>query len=355
MERSLAIFLQVKQVGEIVIAVSPTFQKEFRNQLKIKSPIPIRCVKGGKTRAESVWNALRSTSKHTTHVFIHDGARPLVKPKWIRELINSLNGSDGAVLGRMAVPTVKKLDSQSGEIIETLNRSELFEAETPQLFRKSVLINAYQVLGKNAFQATDDSSIVEMAGGSVKPVVHEGSNLKITTVDDLKLAEKMIGSKNNEIRFGLGFDKHRLVPKRRFLLGGLRIPAPFGPLGHSDGDPLLHAIVDGMLGALGLGDIGDFFPDTSAKYKNMSSGVMIKKTIHLIGEKGFQVFQIDSTVFLEKPKLGPHKKKIQKKLSQIFNIPISQVSVKAKTAEGKSVAVSAQALVVLRQFEENVQ
>lgn len=348
LERSLRAFMELPQVSEIVIATTPKLQTLFRKCLNLKR-IPIRFVTGGKTRAESVLNGVKAVSKSSTHVMIHDGARPLIESLWVQKLINSLNGSDGAVLGRMAVPTVKKVSS--GEIVETLNRAELFEAETPQFFKRDVLLKSYEILGKKAFQATDDSSIVELAGGIVKPVTHEGNNLKITTVSDLKLAEKMMSS--FETRFGLGFDKHRLVKGRPFLLGGLRIPAPFGPLGHSDGDPLLHAVIDGMLGALGLGDIGDFFPDTSKKYKNISSIVMVKKAIELISKKNFQVFQIDSTIFLERPKLGPYKKKIQKKLSQIFKISESQISVKAKTAEGlgaegKSAAVSAQALVVLK-------
>ncbi len=350
---SLEAFRSVRGVREIVIATRPSFKPFLMAQAKLlKLPFPVRVVKGGKTRAESVHRALQAASKQSDHVLVHDGARPLVRPEWIQKLIRSMNGSDGAVLGRAAVPTIKRFDPKSGEILETVNRATLFEAETPQFFRKSALEQAYKALGVRAYHATDDASLVEFAGGSVKAFCHEGSNLKITTTDDLKLAHHMMPQSQDLFRFGLGFDRHRLAAGRPFYLGGIRLKADFGPVGHSDGDPLLHAIIDGMLGALGLGDIGDFFPDSSARFKNIKSVVLAKKALKLIRSKGFDVYQIDGTVILDRPKLGAHKKKICMNLSKIFNLPVSKVSCKAKTSEGvgpekMNQAVSAEALVVL--------
>ena len=167
-------------------------------------------------------------------------------------------------------------EPKTGEIQKTLDRSELFEAETPQLIKKDMLLKAYQTLGKQAFQATDDASLIESIGGRMKAVSHCESNIKVTTYSDLVLVKKMV-EHQAALKFGLGFDRHRLVQKRPFYLGGVRLKAPFGPLGHSDGDPLLHAITDAILGAVGAGDIGDFFPDTSKRWKNVKSARFLKE------------------------------------------------------------------------------
>lgn len=351
---SLAQFREIKGVQEIVIATQPTFRKFLDAQVRsLKLPFSVKIVKGGKTRAESVHRALQGASKKSDYVLIHDGARPLVKPEWIRKLIREINGADGAVLGRSVFSTIKRFSPVNREILETVDRQTLFEAETPQFFKKSALEQAYKTLNSCAFHATDDASLIELTGGDVRAVCHEGSNLKITTTSDLELAEKMLSATPENFRFGLGLDRHRLAKGRAFHLGGVRLKSDFGPVGHSDGDPLLHSIIDGMLGALGLGDIGDFFPDSSSRYKNIKSSILAKKALKLIESKGFSVYQIDATVILDRPKLGPSKKAICMSLSKIFNLPISKVSCKAKTSEGvgpekMNQAVSAEALVVLR-------
>ena len=340
-------------VREMILAVRPGTQVEFRkeilSQFKIKKPVHL--VSGGKTRAESVWNALRQVSKSSDYVCIHDGARPLVQTDWVEQLIHNLNGWDGVVWGRRSIPTVKAFDPGTGEIKRTLDRTQLFEAETPQLFKKSVLIKAYQTLEARAFQATDDASLVEAAGGRVKAVTHSNSNIKVTTPQDLNVVRALIGKSQN-LKFGLGFDRHSLKPKRTFYLGGLRIPSQAGPIGHSDGDPLLHAVTDAILGAVGAGDIGDFFPDTSKRWKNVRSVKFLKEAIKQARKKGFQPAQVDATIILERPKLGPWKAKIQAHLAQLLSIAEDSVSIKAKTAEGfgpegEGLAVSCQALVVL--------
>lgn len=352
LERSLAVFRSLPEVREIVVAAHPKLARVLRRDKAVEwaGKKPVKIILGGRTRGESVWLGLRRTSKKTSHVIIHDGARPLVRPEWVAGAISALNGADGVVLGRSVIPTMKRV-KRDGEILETVNREELFEAETPQVFKKDVLLDAYKRLGPAAFGLSDDAALVELAGGTVKAFLHQGTNLKITTPGDLELAERMI-SGGGQMRFGLGFDTHRLVNGRIFFLGGIRLKAPFGPLGHSDGDPLLHAVIDGMLGAAGLGDIGDLFSDRNPKWKNISSFVLAEKTHKLLNENGLRVFQIDATVFLEKPKLGDSKRKIALHLAKLFSLPPARVSVKAKTAEGlgpegRSEAVSAQALVVL--------
>lgn len=350
---ALSVFDSLADVLELVIAVKPGEKQKFKaavlSRLRLKKPVTL--VSGGKTRAESVLNALKRVSKKAKYVCIHDGARPFVQPDWCKLLSRNLNGCDGAVLGQRVIPTVKMLGDNGFEVEETLNRSRLFEAQTPQLFRKDTLVNAYQVLGKHAFDMTDDASLVEAAGGVVKAVFHSGANPKITTYQDFLMAQKMAGEGAN-YRFGFGYDRHRLVSGRRFILGGLRLRSSLGPIGHSDGDPLLHAITDGILGAVGAGDIGDFFSNRNPRWQNARSELFLKKAAGLAAEKGFRLSQVDATVILDRPKLGPMKKKISKRIAELLSLKENQVNLKAKTSEGvgpeaKSQSVSAQALVVL--------
>ena len=350
----LKAFNALRSVNEIVIAVEPGGRKHFSHEVlsKISIKKPVILVEGGKTRAESVWNALKRVSKKSAYVCIHDAARPLIQPEWLTHLIKNLNGWDAVVLGRPVVPTMKVFDQRTGEIKRTLNRTELFEAETPQLIKKEALLKSYKSLGERAFQLTDDVSLIEAIGGRVKAVAHSEPNLKVTTYSDLVLARNL-KEDSSTLRFGLGFDRHRLVSKRPFYLGGIRIPSNVGPLGHSDGDPLLHAVTDGILGAIGAGDIGDFFPNTSKRWKNVRSEKFLVKAIEIAKQKGMRPAQVDATIILERPKLGTHKKKIQTHLARLLSISSSDVSIKAKTAEGlgpegEGTAVSCQVLVVLR-------
>ena len=353
----LGVFDTVPSVRELLVALNRGDKKRFEHEIlslkRFRKPLII--VEGGATRAESVFKCLTRVSGASTHVCVHDAVRPLVEKAWVTELIRCLDGYDGIVLGRRVVPTIKVIRPNKGEIARTLDRTHLFEAQTPQLFPKKVLLRAYQLLGRRAFHATDDASLVEAAGGRLKTLTHSNSNLKVTTYQDLVMIRSILeetGSPRPAFRFGLGFDRHRLVLNRPFYLGGVQINSTVGPLGHSDGDPLLHAVTDGILGAIGAGDIGDFFPDTSPRWKNVRSDRFLKKAVELASRRKFQPFQVDATIFLDRPKLGPAKKKIQTRLSKLLSIPLDRVGVKAKTAEGSvperfAPAVWCHALVVL--------
>lgn len=345
-------FDSIPSVREIILPVEPSGRKLFQKEILSKHWFQkkIILVGGGKTRAESIWNALHKVSTKSEYICVHDGARPLFKAGWLTHMLSHVNGWDGLVLGRNSVPTVKVFDPGSGEIGETLNRKNLFEAETPQLLKRDVLIKAYQVLGKRAFGATDDVSIIEAAGGRIKAVIHSEANVKVTTRQDLNVVKSLMGDETT-IRFGLGFDRHRLVSGKPLMIGGIKIKSKFGSLGHSDGDALLHAVTDAILGAIGAGDIGDFFPNTK-KWKNKKSAIFLMKAIQLAERQGLKPVQIDSTIILERPKLAAQKQKIKKNLSKLLSLPEQEISVKAKTAEGlgpegKGKAISAQALVVL--------
>lgn len=356
LRHTLDAFEGISQIKEIILAIPPGTKNWVKTHVLKEDPkVSIRMVQGGATRAESVWRALQKTSAKNSWVLIHDGARPFPPKKAILELFRKCNGAEGAILARPVVPTLKRAASRRGYILETIDRSNLFEAETPQLVHRSFLLKAYQENPK-AFSATDESSLVESVGGKVRIVVHSEWNVKITTPTDFHLAEAYLAKRAaSNLAMGFGRDIHRLVAGRKLYLGGIQIPFEKGSLGHSDGDALLHAVADALLGAAGLGDIGDYFPPEDIRFKNVRSERLIKKILREIAKKGWRPERVDTVTILEKPRLAPYKQKIRQKISQILKIPVESISVKAKTQEGlgpegEGLAVTCEALATLRRI-----
>ena len=355
LSHTLDSFQGLAEIREILIALPRGTEPWVRaNILRERRKLPIRLVPGGATRAESVLNALRRTSPRNKWVAVHDGARPFPPQKIVSELFQKTKETDAVILARPVVPTLKRVSGENGCVAETVDRTQLFEAETPQLVRRSVLLKAYEK-NPEALKATDESSLVESVGGRVKVVSHSGWNVKVTTPEDLRLAEALAGSPPPEIKIGFGKDTHRLVKDRKFYLGGIRVPFEKGALGHSDGDALLHAVSDAILGALGAGDIGDWFSDKAQRNKNIRSAKILRKVLDETRRKGWTIQQVDSTVFLEKPRLGPLKKKIRGNLAKLLKLETENISVKAKTLEGlgpegEGLAVTCEAVVVLRKI-----
>ncbi len=348
--RSLKAFGQCKEIQEIIVAAPLEAKKQtlaIADGLKIKN---FACVKGGATRAESVYNALRAVKSDADWIMVHDGARPLVEAAALQNLIQSAGSVDGVILARKVVPTIKEADSE-GNILRTVDRSALYEAETPQLVRRDLLSRAYQNKTK-AFQATDEASLIESVKGKTKVVTHTGWNPKITTFKDLELAEAYL-SKGAQTRTGFGRDLHRLVKGRKLYLGGLHIPFELGSLGHSDGDVILHSIADAILGAIGAGDIGEWFSDKDPKFKNMRSEKFLEAILAECEKRSAVIENVDTVVTLERPKLAGYKSKIKTRVAQILNISENQISIKAKTneglgPEGEGLAVSCEALVTMK-------
>ncbi len=338
--RSLKTFASLKAVCEIVCALSPELLGIVKGWRKTHGLSKLRFVRGGKTRAESVYRALKATRPAGDWVLIHDGARPLVQTAAIETLLRRLKSgrAGGFILARAVVPTIKRALPVSGRILATLDRSELFEAETPQAFKRSILLSAFKKApAQERFFGTDEAALLEKAGYPVHVVKHDTWNPKITTVNDLELAEAYLQSQSSRAcpwRVGLGADTHRLGAGRKFYLGGLRLKAPYGPLGHSDGDALLHAITDAAAGALGLGDIGEFFSDKNPKFKNIRSAAMLEYVLKRAAEKGWKPVQVDTIIHLERPRLGPVKDKIKMNLAKLLRVAPDCVGVKAKTFEG---------------------
>lgn len=347
---SLPVFHQHPEIAETLIAVPQNLRSQVKRLLTQARFENVKVVNGGASRAESVMRALRKSNPRNEWVMVHDAARPFVSSGSLQKLLQAAPASDGVILAKKVVPTLKQVDA-SGKISATVDRSQIFEAETPQLVRRKVLEKAYRE-NPQALQATDEASLLESVKATVRVVAHESWNPKVTHFQDFELAEAFLNS-GAVSRTGLGKDTHRLVAGRKLMLGGLHVPFEKGCLGHSDGDALLHAIADALLGAAAMGDIGEWFSDRDPRFKNIASSKMLEQIAGAVKKQGWHVEHVDSVVILEKPKLGPLKKKMQEKIAALLKIKSDQVSIKAKTAEGlgpegEGLSVTCEAIATLR-------
>jgi len=286
-------------------------------------------VAGGGTRGESVRAGLAQVPSDATIVCVHDGARPFASAEVFARVISSVvTGADGAIPGVSVSDTIKQI-AADGLVIHTPPRSELVAVQTPQAFRANVLRAAYLA----GDWATDDAALVEAAGGRVVVVAGDPNNRKITDPADLAWARRQLREETSMIRVGQGFDIHRFSddPSRPLVLGGVTFEGVRGLHGHSDADAVAHAVTDALLGAAGLGDIGEHFPDTDPQWKGADSLVLLRHAVALVQEAGFVVGNVDCSVVCETPKLAPHRATMQQRLSEAAGAP---VTVKGRRAEG---------------------
>lgn len=357
--RTLRVFQEIPEIKAILVAISPEMCQEVKKWKKFLKGRKIRWMTGGATRAESVWNALKKTSSRFEWVMVHDGARPLVPIQSIRKVMEAVQGFDGAILAKRVIPTIKRVLTGDYRIQETVDRSVLYEAETPQLMRRDVLFKAYQE-NPHALNATDEAGLLETIGARVRVVPHDAWNPKLTMLSDFQLAKAMTEKNQTfETRVGIGFDTHRLVPGRKFYLGGIVIPFPKGPLGHSDGDALLHAIADAILGVMVAGDLGEWFSDREPKFKNIRSTRILAAILGEAKRQGWMPYHVDTNIILERPRLSHYKPKIRRSVAKCLGISEKDVSVKARTREGlgpegEGLAVTCEAVVSMRQTNQDV-
>ncbi|NLI53323.1 MAG: 2-C-methyl-D-erythritol 2,4-cyclodiphosphate synthase [Clostridiales bacterium] len=324
---------------EIVFAVSPA-TRAFVEALAC--PVPRQIVEGGETRAQSVRNALNVLS-NADIVAIHDAARCMVSPETVKESIESAEQFGSGVVAGRVTDTIMRLEG--GDVIP-LDRSKLIRMQTPQTFRFDRIRQAYDKGDLGA--VTDDCALYIAAGYEPRFVYTEGeaANQKLTTGADWQLALASYA------RFGTGYDTHRLVEGRKLILGGVELPFEKGLLGHSDADVLTHAIMDALLGAAGLGDIGRLFPDTDVAYRDADSVSLLREVVRQIEQTGLRVGHVDATVIAERPKIKPHADAMRARLSEAMHVFPESVSIKATTTEGmndegKGLCISASAVVSL--------
>ncbi len=289
-------------------------------------------VAGGAHRQESVHRGLRALSPPPDIVVIHDGARPLVSPGIVAATIEAAVAVGAAVAAASVSDTVKRVGPDD-VVEETLDRRELYAAQTPQTFRYELIMDAHERARADAVLATDDAALVERLGHDVRVVACGPENLKITTPQDLVLVEAMLEGRAG-LRIGHGYDVHAFAPGRRLMLGGVEVPHGVGLAGHSDADVVAHAICDAMLGSVGAGDIGRHFPDAAPEYAGVSSLELAGRVVDIIGEGGWRVANVDATVVCEAPLLAPHIPLMRERLAGALGLSPDQVSVKATTTEG---------------------
>ncbi len=292
-----------------------------------------RAVAGGATRSGSVRAGLALVPSNATIVCVHDGARPFATSDLFAAVVAAvIDGADAAVPGVPVSDTIKQVGSD-GVVVGTPVRSGLRAVQTPQAFRAEVLRRAHAGAG----DATDDAALVEAAGGRVVVVAGEEHNRKITDPNDLRWARQQVQESamttSNTTRVGQGFDIHRFSDDaaRPLVLGGVVFEGARGLHGHSDADAVAHAVIDALLGAAGLGDIGEHFPDTDPQWKGADSIQMLRHAAGLVRAAGYAIGNVDCSVVCEAPKLAPHRAAMQQRLSAAAGAPIT---VKGRRAEG---------------------
>ncbi len=332
-------------VDEIVLVVRAGEEDLFAAALAGHGLSADKIVPGGSDRQESALRGLMALSPACEAVLIHDGARPFVSRETILRVLSGVEKNGSAVAAVPARDTIKIADA-AGRVTETPDRALLFHAQTPQGFLKKDLLSAH---ARAAARYTDDAALMEAAGFPVHLVMGNQENIKLTSPEDLRM------NTSPTPRLGMGYDAHRLTENRELWLCGVKIPCDRGLLGHSDADVALHALMDALLGAAALGDIGRHFPDSAEEYRGISSMVLLKKVAELLAAQHFSIGNVDITIIAQAPRLAPYMEDMRHAVAEGLGIPASRVSVKATTTErmgfeGRQEGISAQAAAIL--FEE---
>lgn len=319
----------------LVFAVSGDSERTVAG---LSVPVPFTVVQGGEQRTDSVRSALFAASGDIA--VIHDAARCFVSPATVKASIEAAVRYGSGVAAIPVTDTVVRLGDGT---IETLDRNTLFRMQTPQTFRLEKIRAAYA----DGDCATDDATLYARKFGAPHFVLGSEDNRKLTTAEDWVWALQRLAPPPT---YGTGFDTHRLVEGRRLILGGVEIPFEKGLLGHSDADVLLHAIMDAILGALKLGDIGKLFPDTDPQYAGISSRLLLKNVNDMVQKRDMCIRHVDATVICQRPKLAPYRDEIERTIAADLGISPDAVSMKATTTEGmndegKGLCISAQAIV----------
>lgn len=338
LSRTLETFEKAKIINEIVLVVPKKdqclFEDGYLNKYRLKKIKAI--IAGGQHRQDSVMNGFQIIGADTDIVVVHDAVRPFVTVEILDAVIRTARETGAAAVGVKAKETIKETDKDD-YVISTRKREDIWHAQTPQAFKYDVLKRAYEKASGDGFYGTDEASLVERMGLRVKMVQGSYENIKITTTEDLLIAESLL-KKNKAIismpRCGFGYDSHRFANGRKLILGAVEIPYDYGLEGHSDADALLHAICDALLGAAGFPDIGRQFPDKDEKYKNISSAILLDKVIKMICDADYLVEHIDATIVMEKPKIADYSSAMADNIAKIIGIAKENVSIKAKTNEG---------------------
>jgi 2-C-methyl-D-erythritol 4-phosphate cytidylyltransferase/2-C-methyl-D-erythritol 2,4-cyclodiphosphate synthase len=307
-------------------------------------------VVGGAQRQDSVRSGLESLADDAPDlVLIHDGARPFLDRRVIDRVLGGLAAHQGAIAALPVRDTVKRGDG--ARIAATIDRSALWRAQTPQGFHYRPILGAHRAAA--GAELSDDAAVAEQAGIAVALVEGSEDNFKVTTMDDLARAERLLAARCGDIRTGQGFDVHVFGPGDHIWLCGIAVPHSQGLVGHSDADVGLHALTDAVLGAIGEGDIGVHFPPSDPQWRGAASHRFLRHAADRVAALGGTIAHVDVTVICERPKVGPHREAMGSRIAEILGIARSRVSVKATTTEklgftGRGEGIAAQAVATVR-------
>lgn len=341
-------------IRALILVVRPE-DHQFAGQLA-SGFAKVRClVSGGGERGDSVRAGLEATTPEDGLVLVHDAVRPFVSLPLIERVVAAVREWGAAIPALPVRETIKVVGD--GQVVETPRRSRLWAAQTPQGFRRSLLLEAFGRQGGGA-PATDEAALVEGLGHPVRVVEGEVGNIKITTPEDLAWAgwwmQHRAGGQmqKSSVRVGQGYDVHRLEAGRALVLGGVNIPFERGLAGHSDADVLIHAIMDALLGAAGLGDIGRLFPDTDLSYQGISSLLLLQEVGARLREQGAQILNIDATLLAQRPRIAPHVPEMIARMAGALQLEPGRLSIKATTTErlgfvGREEGIAAQAVALI--------
>ena len=340
---------KIRPIKRIVLVYNKKDTKKIKS-LKLKN---IKLVLGGKNRQQSTFNALKYLIKNKgiTKVLIHDVARPNFSVNLIYTIISKMKSFKAVVPKININDAVKqKIDSSLSEYILGKNRDNLFLTQTPQAFK---LNDIYHLHKANSAKYKDDDISLYMDLNKVKFIEGEKNNFKITDWSDFENLRNVFKSKQN---VGIGFDVHRLAPNRKLYLAGLKIKSKLGTLGHSDGDPVLHAITDAILGACQMGDIGQMFSDKNKKFKNIRSTILLKTVLDQIKFKGYFVNNIDINIITQTPKIKNLKNKMIENIAKLLEISKDKINIKGKTTEklgviGKEKAIACEVIASVVKYD----
>jgi 2-C-methyl-D-erythritol 4-phosphate cytidylyltransferase/2-C-methyl-D-erythritol 2,4-cyclodiphosphate synthase len=357
---TLSALLDVASDARILTVIHPDDHALYENCLaslnKTQAERLLSPVHGGATRQDSVRAGLEALAadKAPPHiVLIQDGARPFPNEGLIARATAAALDHGAAVPALVVIDTIKQVD-EAGKIVATPARAALRAVQTPQAFRFDLILAAHRkaaAAGENGL--TDDAAIAEWAGHAVHVFEGEADNMKVTSGDDLAIAERRFLKDLPDIRIGQGYDVHALGPGEHVWLGGVKIPHDHALIGHSDADVLAHAITDALLGAIGDGDIGSHFPPSDPKWKGAASEIFLAAAAGAVRARGGMIAHIDATIVCERPKVGPHREAIRESIARITQISLDRVAIKATTTErlgftGREEGIASLALATVR-------
>jgi 2-C-methyl-D-erythritol 4-phosphate cytidylyltransferase / 2-C-methyl-D-erythritol 2,4-cyclodiphosphate synthase len=358
LEWSLRALLAEPRIQAIVVVLAAEDGYWPQLAARLNSPKLLTAV-GGAQRQDSVMNGLEFLSSRAAPddwILVHDAARPCLSRSDIGALVDELRRCEsgasqagGAVLAAPIVDTVKR-ESQSG--LETVDRAGLWRALTPQVFAFAQLRRALQEASRSGIAVTDEAQAMERIGVRAALVSGSPFNVKVTRAEDLSVAAAILRMGDSQMRIGQGMDVHAFGAGDHVVLGGVRIPHSQGVVAHSDGDVVIHALCDALLGAMGDGDIGQHFPDTDPRYRGADSRVFLRVVAERMKAAGLQLVNADITVLAEAPRIAAHRNAMAENLAADLEVPAPLINIKATTTErlgfiGRKEGLAAMASVLL--------